>query len=801
MWITASSRDEIVAGFCRLAGRLGVGADERDDDAVAELALSRLRQPGWYGLIVLDNADDPFEVSGWIPTTGDVTVIVTTTNRSFADMTEIVTVDGLTDDEAASYLETRTRIGLPGAHAIAAELGNLALALAQAAAVIPLRGYSADDYITQLRSTRLENLFAKTVGYPHTLTQAIVLSLNAVREVERGSELIEALAWLDPAGVSRRLITRLESDLLPGSAHVSLTSELVKNSLLLWSETYAYGSVHRVVSRVIREDAIRRDEIYGSLYWTVEALRGATRIESAPSAWLTELIEQSSWVFKHALDVHESLTGDQVHWLLEVGDSMTQFSWTMGLLAPNFRCCQALSELAAARLPSDSPLRHRAHSRYVLALHGRGRIDAAFELGERLSGEIAAGSTLALEHQALMIRVHLSRGDATGAVAVGRRALQAAEAASRTDDLPLNQIRNNLGLALHELGLYEEERTLYTRALEESRAKLHPDHPLLLHLENNLANLLGELGLWRESVEAHSRVLESRRRTMGDLHPDTVRSLGNLASAATKMGDYEQGRRLDEEAAAAAEAIHGKEHPETLIARANLASAYAKVGLVEKALLMDEEILETRRRILGPDHPAVLVSMNNLAQRYRAAGRPDDGLTLLREVLRIREASIGEKHPDTMLSRSNLAHALVESGNTADAIDLERKSLEQRREVLGENHPDTILSMNNLANYYFAADAVSEARELLERAVEGMEALSLQRHPMFLTMNANLLGVLVLAGDKPAALTVFERLAVSADELDRIGATTEQRTFAELAKRAVADPDFLDTLMRGGPAT
>ena len=87
--------------------------------------------------MVFDNAADLDELARFLPAAGQCQVIITSNQLETGGLGEPVPVDVFTEPEALSFLARRTgRSDEAGARQLAAELGFLPLALAQAAAVI-----------------------------------------------------------------------------------------------------------------------------------------------------------------------------------------------------------------------------------------------------------------------------------------------------------------------------------------------------------------------------------------------------------------------------------------------------------------------------------------------------------------------------------------------------------------------------------------------------------------------------------------------------------------------------------------
>ncbi|MEV0360667.1 hypothetical protein AB0H71_31885 [Nocardia sp. NPDC050697] len=90
-WIGAETRDSALAGLAEIADSLGV-ADPTGDSLVS---ARRLRNhlnssPELSGLLVFDNATDPDFLPEFLPTTGEVRVVITSTERGFTGLGALV---------------------------------------------------------------------------------------------------------------------------------------------------------------------------------------------------------------------------------------------------------------------------------------------------------------------------------------------------------------------------------------------------------------------------------------------------------------------------------------------------------------------------------------------------------------------------------------------------------------------------------------------------------------------------------------------------------------------------------------
>ena len=122
---------------------------------------------------MFDNAEAPADVTPWLPGGGGH-VLITTRERGWAEVAAPVEVDVLARAESVAIIQNRAT-GLTEADAdrLAAELGDLPLAIAQAAGFMAETGMAADQYLDLLR-TRAGQLLAQPPpgSYPQSLAAA-----------------------------------------------------------------------------------------------------------------------------------------------------------------------------------------------------------------------------------------------------------------------------------------------------------------------------------------------------------------------------------------------------------------------------------------------------------------------------------------------------------------------------------------------------------------------------------------------------------------------------------------------------
>jgi tetratricopeptide (TPR) repeat protein len=290
-----------------------------------------------------------------------------------------------------------------------------------------------------------------------------------------------------------------------------------------------------------------------------------------------------------------------------------------------------------------------------------------------------------------------STGNYAGARPLYERALAIKEQMLGPDDPSIALSLNNLAYLLYTMGDYAGARPLYKRALALAEQALGPDHPNTATILNNLALLLEDTGNTAAAWSFYERALTIREQTLGPDHPDTATSLNNLAHLLHTMGNYTAARSLYERALALAEQALGPDHPKTATSLLSLASLLLTTGKYAEARPMMERALAIVEHALGPYHPITAASLNNLAGLLHSLRDYTGARRLFERALAINEQALGPNHPDTALSLNNLAGVLAVLEDSARARWLFERALAIREQALGPDHPDTTTIRDNLA--------------------------------------------------------------------------------------------------------
>jgi hypothetical protein len=153
-------------------------------EAVRRAALRELREMDRW-LLVLDNAEDPQEVARWLPG-GCGHVLITSRTYGWLEIAVPVEVDVMTRPESAAILRSRVSgLGASDADRIAEALGDLPLAIAQAASYLQETGMPAAEYFELLGERAAELLDqGRPHSYPRSLAAAIQLAVDKLHDAQ-----------------------------------------------------------------------------------------------------------------------------------------------------------------------------------------------------------------------------------------------------------------------------------------------------------------------------------------------------------------------------------------------------------------------------------------------------------------------------------------------------------------------------------------------------------------------------------------------------------------------------------------
>ncbi|MFD0689354.1 FxSxx-COOH system tetratricopeptide repeat protein [Actinomadura fibrosa] len=207
-WVNAERDDLIDAQLHTLAVTLGIVRP----DAGSAPAISAVR--GWLNehgrwLIVFDNAVSAEQLRGRLPS-GPGHVLITTRSRRWKELANPIDVDVLDRDEAVRLLQGHSpALGDPEAGRLASVLGDLPLALVQAANFLDESGTSAQDYLALLKGHAQELMDSgRSASYPSTFAAAMAISCDDLEAADPlAAEMLKLCSFMAPEAIPIEVLT------------------------------------------------------------------------------------------------------------------------------------------------------------------------------------------------------------------------------------------------------------------------------------------------------------------------------------------------------------------------------------------------------------------------------------------------------------------------------------------------------------------------------------------------------------------------------------------------------------------
>ncbi|MFF0312195.1 tetratricopeptide repeat protein [Streptosporangium sp. NPDC004379] len=659
-WITAEIPEQIQAGLAGLGRALCAGvastaaaqapAEEAEAWALAWLAA----HDDW--LVVFDNAADAEDLQPYLGRLRTGHVLVTSRRAvGWRDVGEVLRLEVLPRAEAVELLlemiGTETTIDRAVAGELAAELGELPLALKQAGAYLAATpGMDPATYLDLLRTTPARALSADPrhdAATDRGVTRVWQVTCARIERINpRAMRLLHVLACYAPDDLPCEVLTGVEGT--DAAAIADALGTLASYSMINRSRDGQAVSVHRLVQAV-------------TLAALPDDARTVTRAVAADllQAALPDNPEHiSSWPTYARLLPHAQA-------VLDAGSDAMNAVLIYLNASGDYRTARTLQ-----------------HRRYIVLNHALGpehpetlgaRVNLAF-LTERAGDTAGAREQLAAllpvfeqvmgpKHPGtLIVRMHL--------VAVTGRAGDAVGTRDR-----------------------------YAALVPVAERVLGPEYPETLTIRADQASWTGQMGNAAGARDQLTALLPVFERVMGPKHPETLKVRANLTSWTGNAGDAAGARDQLAALLPTFEQVMGPKHPETLTARGNLASWTGNAGDAAGARDQLAALLPTFEQVMGPKHPGTLMARAGLAFWTGKAGDVAGARDRYTALVPVLERVLGPEHMGTMTARTNLAAVTAEAGDAAGARDQYEALLPVLERVMGPKHSEVLAARASLARW------------------------------------------------------------------------------------------------------
>jgi tetratricopeptide (TPR) repeat protein len=722
-WISADQPVLVRSSLAALAPYLGLPSAAAlgvEDAADAVLNALRRGQPYKRWLLIFDNADQPEDINSVVPR-GPGHVLVTSRNHRWQGTVDMVAVDVFKRDESIAFLGKRAPKGLDlsEANRLAEALGDLPLALEQAAALQAETGMSIQQYLQLLEEHTTQLLAAGSPAeYPVSMTAAWSLSVSQLRaKLPEAVELLRCCAFFGPEPIPRDVFVPLAGygdGQLAGAGPQHDTAidpqlgELLNDPIQLSTAIRELGryalaridavsrtiQVHRLVQALLRDELDERDQA------RVRHVTHLLLANAAPKA-------------------------------PDIRPNWPRYDELLGHTTPSkvIRCPDPLVrrfclDVARYLYASGDPSAARPFLEEVI---GRWAEDSGQDDGHVLE---------ARRHLGIILR---ELGDYQAAFALNQSNLIRMREVLGPENEQTLLLTNSHGADLRARGEFRAARTHDEDSYRRHEAVFGPTDRRTLRSANNLAVDYGLISDYRAALELHKETFRRARSSGQSVSAqDTLAFWNGLARVVRLSGNYTEAVDLGEDAYAFGVAELGAEHPWTLRTAKDLSIARRMSGATAEGLGSAEDTYSMEKRSFGAGHPDTLAAAMNLANARRMVGLVEEGSTLARETMARYSELYGPDHPYNHGCAVNFALLMRVNGEVQAARELDERSLAGLTAGVGENHHYTLTCALNLASDLAGLGETRRARNLGEASLPRMRRLLGDDHPLAIACGANL---------------------------------------------------------------
>ena len=622
-WIRAESPLTMATDLAVLAARMGLPVEDDLDAVVLAVRAVLSARRDW--LLLFDNAVDQAAVAPFLPA-GEGHVLITSRARDWSQVAEPMQVGVMTAQEAGHFVRRRAGRDEAAADELAVELGNLPLALAQAATYIASYGISVEGYLGLYSQASARMLAAgpAPAGYPHTVATTWLLHFEALSQSNPAAvDVLNLCAFLAPDQIPLGLLLdtpppgvflgRLSAVADDHIERDTAIGALVSTSLLDRIDDSTVR-VHRLVQEVTR-DKLTADQ---------QEAWAAASVRLVSAAYPDYPDRPENWGRAAALTAHglHAARRAEDHPGANAGERIDLLN-TMGV----YLCGRA--ELASAR-----------------ELFAR-----ALQLAEAADGADHSKVADLLDNLGLVLR---RLGELHPARDLHLRALGIKTAALGPINPAVALSLNNLAGVLGDLGEHRAACDLLQQALIIEEAIHGPSNPEVAHTLRDLGIGLTNLGDPASAIPPLRRAMAIQKGIYGDSNPEIGRTLGALGIALKELGDYPAARDHLQNALAITESTYGPDHPEVARHHANLGNVLDDLGEYKAARAHLERALNIIETIYGPDHldaASILMTLSVVADNL---GDKRTARAYRQRAYRICQEKLGPDHPSTQIVARSL---------------------------------------------------------------------------------------------------------------------------------------------------
>lgn len=577
-WIDASTRSNIESGLIALGEAiLGTHTNVHQEQRIRiEQVLASFKRFGKNNcLFVYDNVEGLDYLDGVLPVGPGVHIVVTTRRSSgWSNQKDwnIFSLGNFSRDESVTHLLRVTKdTDQTTASKLASYLGDLPLAIAQAAATCSKYYSNLREYYADLQATNIEELLEPIEGGHYSkgaiasLQLATHSALNFMKDplVKKEAEgILAVLCYLAESGVPTKWLEYNNG--LPSRKAFKLLQDA---SIIDQSNDGRITSIHRLLAHALRE------------------------------SWREEEREQ-------ACESAATLLGSVDIDRFRADDSDARFQETRNLIEhlrafgaqDCFHCLHDYRPVTSALCRAFTHARDLGLVPEVFALKG---------LVNTLRKQVGDSREI-LSLLAKLAYADMYMGDYPDAIKLYKHILSTREQILEPNHRDILSTRNDLAYAYYWEGNTGKAIDLFEQVLDDRTRILRSDHEDMLMTGSYLALAYADDGQLERAITLGEQVVKDRDRVLKPDHKYTLVTRNNLADAYKSVGRLTDAIKMYEYVLEARIRTLGNTHHHTRITRNDLAQTYEQAGDLPKAISMYEDLHNDYIQMYGPDHESTI---------------------------------------------------------------------------------------------------------------------------------------------------------------------------------------------------
>lgn len=643
-WIRATTEAELIADFAALARLLRVIEPDETDQRRAAQAVRFWMESHSDWLLVIDNADEPALVRPFLPRRGTGHLLLTSRRQALSELAVVkpFQVDVLPLTSSLEFLARRTGYNSvdemspreqEAARELAVELGNLPLALEQAAAYIAETSVPFESYLTAYQKQRLQRLEAsKPVASEYSESVATTWEINfAAVEAESqvAADFLRAAAFLSPDEVPLELIVNGAPFLSPVLSEAFHPDHRGSNPLF----------VGDVLRHLTRYSLLGREHTTQAMDETGISLLESTSVEAAASFSPGGQGEPDRFIgyrfhrLVQAVARARMAEAEQREWASRVVRAVAfvvtrlqYFQFPSGVRArieaQYVYCAQLIDEYhldfpEVGDLLFNAAVVWRARG---LRKEAAGALDKSLNVARLHEGPQHPKIACIYTAQAALLA---EQGEEEKAVKLYSDAIDIIDAHFGAQSPEAAHFAHEHAVFYKSLRRFSEAEQCYQRAFD-IRFQLLNQTSEMAQILGDWAEMRGTQGRVFEAESLYRRALRMLKSSVGPHHHDVGVVLNNLASLLCNQERFREAYPLLLRALAIAARDGDGWNVACAIRLANLAAIYHAQGRTEKARIVLERALSVLQKVGLANDTRAAGMWSNLAHIYEAQNRYEE---------------------------------------------------------------------------------------------------------------------------------------------------------------------------------